>query len=294
MARTIQTIYDEIIAEKEQQTELNALVPNPDSSQTFLSDLTTASKVAIWRLFMWVIAVAIWSHEKIFDLHKAEIEKRANELITGTLRWYRDQALRFQFGDQLQWNDTFLRYEYPSGSTGTKVVAQASAIEVVDQVRIKVAKDDGSGGLETLSASEETAFITYMNRIKFAGTNLLVTNINADDLKLYIKIFYDPLVIDGNGVLISDGSTRPIDDAINGYIQNLPFDGTFNLTQFVDAMQQATGVIDPQLVSVEAKQGSTPYSATGQNYIADAGYLRIDPSFPLDDPTVIEYIPKIN
>lgn len=290
MARTIQQIYDAIIDEKETQSSLNALVPNPDDAQTFLSDLTSSSKVAIWRMFMWIMAVAIWTHETLFDQHKVEIENRANELITGTLRWYRQSALLFQYGDQLQWNATSLKYEYPSGSTGSKIVSNASAIEVGDQVRIKIAKDDGSGGLEPLSSSEEISFTTYMNRIKFAGTNLAITNIQADQLKLEMRIFYDPLILDATGTLISDGTTKPVEKAIENYIQNLPFDGTYNLTKLIDAVQVATGVIDPELISSQARSGSSAFADTGQSYVADAGYLEIDPSFPLDDVNQIEYV----
>jgi hypothetical protein len=291
MARTIEAIYNEIITEKESNAQLTALVPNPDTAQTFLTDLTTASKVGIWRLCFWVVAVAIWTHEKIFDAHVAEIEVRANELITGTLRWYREQSKLFQFGDFLQWNDSTLKFEYLAGSTGPKIIKQSSAIEVSDQLRIKIAKDDGAGGLVPLSSSEETAFTTYMNRIKFAGTNLSVTNINPDQLKIYLNIYYDPLLIDGSGFLLSDGVTRPIDLAIVSYIENLPFDGALNLTKFIDAIQLAKGVVDPVLVSANVAAGTSPYLPTGPNYVSAAGYLEIDPAFPLNDPAVINYIP---
>ncbi len=293
MARTIQQIYDAIITEKEQQAQLNALVPNPDTAQTFLTDLTSSSKVAVWRLLCWVIAVAHWAHENIFDQHKAEIEALSETLVTGTLLWYQQQALNFQYGDSLIWNPSTLRFEYPAAATGLKVVTRASAIEGSGQVRIKVAKDDGSGGLTTLDSSEENALRSYINRIKFAGTNLAITNVSADLLKLNITINYDPLLIGADGVLISDGTTRPVDVAINNYVKNLPFDGVFNRTALIDAVQQAVGVIDPVLNSSEAKIGTGSYSDTGQNYTADAGYLEIDPAFPLDDPLNIIYNPVI-
>lgn len=291
MARTITQIYNEIITEKETQSELSAIVPNPETASNLFADVTSNSKVAIWRLIFWVVAVSIWTHEKLFDEHAIEIEARANEIVTGTLRWYRDQALKFQYGDLLQWDDDLLKYNYLPGSTGLKVVKMASAIQVSDQVRIKVAKDNGTGGLEPLTPTQQTSFTTYMNRIKFAGTNIQITNVNPDRLKLQLTINYDPLLLDSTGLLISDGTTFPVVDAINGYIQNLPFDGTFNLTNFIDAIQNAVGVVDPVLVSCEARTGASLFAPTGQNYIADAGYLIIDPSFPLDNVGVVNYVP---
>jgi len=291
MSRTIKEIYDAIITEKETFSSLNTLVPNPDTAQTFLTDLTSASKVAIWRLMFWVVAVAIWSHEQIFDLHKAELIEIGNNLITGTKRWYKEQALLFQYGDSLQWNPTKLKYEYDPLSSGTKIVTACSVREVSGQVRIKIAKDDGVGGLEPLTPTEETAFTSYMNQIKFAGTNVAITNINADDLKLSINLYYDPLVLKSTGESILNAGIFPVEDAINNHLKELPFDGTFNLTKFIDAIQQAEGVVDPVLLSSEAKSGANPYVATGQNYIASSGYLAIDGAFPLS--SVINYIPVI-
>ena len=276
MARTISEIYTVLITEKETHSNLDALVPNPDTVQTFLDDLTTTSKVAIWRLLLWVVAVGMWSHEQVFDLHKAEVEETAADAVTGTVRWYIDQAERFQYGDELTWNSTTLKFEYSSTSTGDTVVQKAAAIEVGSQVRIKVAKDDGADGLEPLTAPQETAFTTYINRIKFAGTNISITNNPPDSLKLALTINYDPLILDSSGVLISDGVTTPVDDAISDYISNLPFNGILNLTALVDALQAAEGVVDPVLSTVETTASGGVYTSSGQNYTADAGYLELD------------------
>lgn len=56
MARSPQYWYDYMIAEKQTNSNLNNLVPNPDTNQTLLNDLTTPSKVADWRLWIWVVA----------------------------------------------------------------------------------------------------------------------------------------------------------------------------------------------------------------------------------------------
>lgn len=293
MARTINEIYNEMIAEKESNAVLNDLQPNIDSGQKLLSDLTTSSKVAIWRLYFYVVAVCVWSHEKLFDKFSEEIEKRANELITGTLRWYTEQSKAFQYGDQLVWNESIQKFQYPDGSTGEKKVSQASTIETSTQVRIKIAKNDGSGGLEPLSDTEETAFKTYINKIKFAGTNVQITNIEPDKLKLIINIFYNPLILTSTGESILNPGVFPVSDAIKKYIQFLPFDGNFNKNEFIDAIQIVDGVIDPELLESKARSGNEPFIDTGQNYTANAGYLEIDPSFPLDDPSVLIFKPVI-
>lgn len=293
MARTINEIYNEMIAEKQSNAVLNDLQPNIDSGQKLLSDLTTSSKVAIWRLYFYVVAVCVWSHEKLFDEYSAEIEKRANELITGTLRWYTEQSKLFQYGDSLIWDQSTQKYKYPDGSTGEKIVSQASTIETSTQVRIKIAKNDGSGGLEPLSDTEETSFKTYINKIKFAGTNVQITNIESDKLRLKLNIFYNPLILTSTGESILNPGVFPVSDAIVQYIQFLPFDGKFNKTELIDAVQVVDGVIDPQLLISKARSGNKPLTNTGQNYTANAGYLEIDPGFPLDDPAVLVFKPVI-
>lgn len=292
--RTISEIYNSMITEKETFSSLNDLTPAPDTAQTFLTNLTSSSKVAVWRLMFWVVAVAIWSHEQIFEIFKTEIITLGNSLITGTRNWYRLQAEAFQYGDALTWNTTKLKFEYPTGSTGAKVVKHASVIEAVGILRIKVAKDDGSGGLTPLSSPEKTAFETYINQIKFAGTSVSVVNLNADLLKLQIDIYYNPLLITSIGESILSSGVFPVRNAINNHLIDLPFDGTFNLTKLTDAIQNVEGVIDVVVNNSEAKSGSNPYVATGQNYVANAGYLEIDPTFPLSSTSVINYIPVIN
>ena len=225
----------------------------------------------------------------MFDVYSQEIEQKANELITGTLRWYTNQSKLFQYGDFLIWDENLQKFKYPDGSTGEKIVSQASTIETSTQVRIKIAKNDGSGGLEPLSDTEETAFKTYINKIKFAGTNVQITNIESDKLRLKLNIFYNPLILTSTGESILNPGVFPVSDAIVQYIQFLPFDGTFNKNELIDAIQVVDGVIDPQLLISKARSGNQPLKNTGQNYTANAGYLEIDPNFPLDDASVLVF-----
>jgi len=272
--RTIQVIYDEIIAEKEAQTELNALQPAIDDSQTLLSDLTSTSKVALWRLWAWITAVAINVHENIYALFEAEIELRAAEIPTGTPLWYHAQGLLFQFGDSLTWTGT--QYVYDPVTPANRVV---KLLAIVDQgfiVRFKAAKLDGGGLPVTLSGPELSAFDGYVNQIIFAGTAVQVTSDNGDDLRVDYFIRYDPLVMAPDGSLLEDPATFPVIDAINGKIQALPFDGVLSLMQLTDAIQLASGVVDVTLNEAAAKFGATSYLVINKEYNPDAGYLILD------------------
>ena len=53
----------------------------------------------------------------------------------------------------------------------------------------------------------------------------------ADLLKVAYTIYYDPLVMNSDGELIADDTIKPVELAINNYIQNLPFNGILNLNK---------------------------------------------------------------
>ena len=274
MARSIGTIYDEIIAEKNNNTALNGLQPNIDDSQTLLDDLTTTSKVAIWRLWAFVTAVAINIHENVWDLFKAEVEARAEEVPTGTPLWYHEEGLKFQYGDSLVWNGA--QYEYAVLNESLQVVKLLAVVDAGFQVRFKAAKLDGGGLPIPLSGAELSAFEGYVLKIKFAGTATSVTSAVADDIKVSYFIKYDPLVIAPDGSLLEDPATFPVLDAINNYSKGLPFDGVLSLMSLTDSVQNAVGVLDVTLNNAQAKFGALPYTLINKQYTPDAGYLSLD------------------
>lgn len=280
MARTVQQIYDEMIAEKESMAVLNTLQPNTDSAQTLLSDLTSSSKVAVWRLIFFVMAVGIWTVEKLFDEHVIWIENRATELIVGTAVWCRVKALEYQHGDSLSYIEPV--YKYATINEANQIIKLASVNEVGGQVLIKVAKlvsDEPA----PLSTEELDAFRAYMQKVKFAGVNVVCLSRDPDLLKVYYHVYYDPLVLSADGSLISDSSKFPVRDAINAYCKGLPFNGIFSVTELTDKIQQAVGVVNPVFDTASAKYALQPYSILGDFYNPNAGYLKVDPAFPLSD-----------
>lgn len=285
MARTIQEIYNVMVAEKETLTELNALQPNIDSSQTLLTDLTSASRVAVWRLLFFVIAVCIWTNEKLFDEHILWIENRASQLIVGTTKWYQTITLEFQYGDSLVMVGDV--YQYPIITPANQIVKLASVNEVGGQVLVKVAKLSGLTRVP-LTVPELASLQTYLNKRKFAGVIVNAISRNADLLKIHYKVYYDPLVLTPTGELISTPGVFPVEDAINNYCVGLKFDGVFVTTDLTDKIQQSEGVINPVFQTAEVKYGSNPYTVMGDTYNPNAGYMAVDSAYPLS--TTITYI----
>lgn len=293
MARTILEIYDEMVTAKQAMTELNSLQPNIDSAQTFLNDLTSASKVAVWRSIFFVIAVMHWSVEVLFDEHKRWIENRAKELIVGTAPWHRAKALEFQLGHDLEFNGTV--YRYAVDDPASRIVQLASVNELGDgSMLLKLAKLDGAEP-EPLDVFEILAFRDYIKKVKIGGSTIVSVSRNPDLMKIHFRVYRNVLVMDASGALITDPGVKPVEDAINSYCKNLPFNGRFSITELTDRIQAAAGVENPVFEQVQVKYGANPYKTfldAGGNedyYIPNAGYLKIDPAHQLS--TTITYLP---
>ena len=300
MSRTISEIYNAMISEKESFTELNGLTPVPENTQTLLKELQSTSKVAIWRLWYFVVAVAIWSHEKIFDAHIIEVEELLLNRTFGQLKWYELISKAFQYGYDLLWSDTNYRYEYSDTTSDTaiasKIITQAvgttNSTAVGEEIVLKVAKGT-VGSLSALTTTEKISFDAYIDRIKPAGTNIRTISASADDLKLSITVTYDPLIIavDGStperGYLISDSSVYPVEEAVVDYIQQIDFDSYFRIMDLVDVIQLVDGVLNVSVQKASARYGSLDYTDImideQQRYNANAGYLAMASGHDVDE-----------
>jgi hypothetical protein len=309
MARTLTQVYEALIAGKEANSDLDSLTPNPETlsslytytnfkslANSVIRGLST-SKVAIWRLIMYVTAFAIWSQESLYDVFTTEVEATIANREYGQLPWYVDRAKEFQLGDQLTWIDDSY-YGYATIDEDLQIVTQAAATVSNGTVYVKVAKGT-VGSLEKLTSDETDAFEKYMkgsqeayseDGIAPAGTKLEIISTDPDELRFAIEVFYDAIVLDSNGVLLSDGTTKPVEVAITNYIQQIPFDSKFRIIDLVDAIQAADGVVNVVVDNCDAKNSTQAWvdatdvtTATGQQYATYAGYLTMGTNYDLDE-----------
>lgn len=274
MARTTQQIYDSLIQQKNSMTELNGLQPNIDDAQTLLSDVSTNSKVADWRLWVWLVA---WSQsvlEGLWDKFKTEVEELASQANYGSLPWYPYIAKQYQHGDTIQFIDN--QWQYATVDLAAQIIKKAAAVENTtnQEVVVKVAKSGGT----PLTTAEKTAFEAYLSDISPAGINTTVISQDPDDLKLELEIFYDPLVLASDGSLLSTPSVFPVEDAITSFVDTgIEFNGAFLKTLLQDALQSVEGVTDPRVRYVWSRVGVAPYVEIGDQKVAESGHFRIDP-----------------
>lgn len=271
MARTIDTIHQSLITQKEDINELDGLTSN--------------SKSAVWRLLFYVVAVGIWILENLWDQKELDLEAQAKTMPCGTPLWYIEQAKAFQYGDSAQWNGD--QYGYLTIDESKQIVTHAAVNVEGSQVNIKVAKADPVDPiLIPLTTAEKSALNGYLQQIKFVGTVIQVISEAADDLKAKFTIYIDPLKInDSDGSSVADASVFPVKDAIAGYLQSLDFGGTFRRAELIQAILQVNGVTNVGVGTLSARYSGNPYELIGDDYTAFAGHMALD-----DANTVINYV----
>lgn len=125
-----------------------------------------------------------------------------------------------------------------------------------------------------MNSTELGALQSYLQKIKYGGVFITIVNEVADSLKYNAAVYYNPMLIDGNGVDIVSGK-ETVKDAISAFLKNSEFNGEFSPQALQDAIQKVVGVvyITPTLIQVKADAAAS-YEAVETYYIPASGYLR--------------------
>ena len=276
--------------------EIQTLILQAKTQEPALESLNSTSKVAIWRLWVYIIAVAIWSLEKLFDQHRADIDNRLAELKPGTAKWYHSKALAFQYGFELlpdsdQFNNQGASEEQIEASKVIKYCAVTDA-PTESRIVIKIATAQGEE-LTPVTAHQQEAFSRYINEIKYAGVYVTILNNPPDILKLSIRIVRNPLILDENGMDVNSGK-HTVKEAIKAYLKRLPFNGELSLQALTDEIQKVEGVKD---VSIDLAQTKWLDSTIWGNFqeinisrVPESGYFTVNFDTPNDTQSTITYL----
>ncbi len=268
MARSVDEIYNKILQQKDARQELDGL----DSS----------SKTAIYKAWAYITACVLFSVETMFDVLVSQIKSIFRKQKPGTLLWYRSMCMDFRYGVAISEDNIQREEDVP------KLISQCSVRETKQGLIIKVAK--GESELRKLDFQELNAFNIYLRNKKYAGTRIRIINANANLLHVSTTIYYDPLVLKSDGTKII-GGTRPVDEAINEFLRNLPFDGRLKILDITNAIQKAEGVKDIAPLAVRHKYEDYGYEDITVSAIPYSGYFKIAPEHQLIN--TITYVPYV-
>jgi len=275
MARSINVIFQSILAEKATQPSLNVLTTSITDEQTLLTQLTSTSKVALWVVWAYTMAVAIAAFEQIMDVFRADIEELISTNVYGTERWWVSKWKEFQYGDALTFVDNQPVYDPIDESA--RIITAAATLTVSGQVIHKLAKGT-PGSYVPLSSPEQTAAQEYAAQLVGAGIQWTIISLNADLMRIEGTVYVDPQLIEVSGAnagqSIANPGTYPVEDALVAYYHNLPFNGQFNLNHAANKVQAIVGVNDFAPGLAQYKVGSNPYTAFTRLYNTASGHIQ--------------------
>jgi hypothetical protein len=304
MAKSIDYYYGLIIAEKNSQLAIKDQL-KPDSTVTenmaaLMAQLTSTSKVAIWRLWVWIVAAHSWVIDSLLDKHKADVQYIADTAQYGGDAWWYDRALEFQLDDTVQVLTDASGKKYSGYSTvkpdtdPSRIIKLCAVVSKDGVTIIKVATL--TGGAPSPIGSSLSAFNTYIKTIQPSGVKVKGYSVAADLVKYTIDLEYDSLLP------LADVKAA-VESAIVDYHSNLVYNGVLYLSKLGDAIQQTKITVDGGLSTerkvlcikdfkintAEGKSSTaTTYATINRTYATDSGYVIIDPAFPLS--TTINYI----
>lgn len=276
-----------------QITEIQSSINKTKASLEELNGLSSTSKVSIYRLWEYIMAFCIYTLERLFDTHSNEVTKVLSEQKAHTPAWYRKQALDFQFGFTFDENLGMFDNENaaPEQIEASKIIKYCAVNESDDEstLVVKIAGET-DGVLNPITTEQIISFTAYMKRVRDVGVKVNVINYPADYLKLALKIEYDPLVLDANGMNQRTGAF-PVNNALNEFLKELPFNGELILAKLVDKLQLIEGVRIPTINAAWSKwidkdqiDVYVDYSEIQIKRIPESGY------FKLDLETTIDYV----
>lgn len=239
MARQISEIQQQMLDNIAADTTLGTL-------------LTSTSKRAIYRLFTYIVAVAINALEQLIDIFTASVEDIASKAAPATSAWLQNQILKFQYSATTPQVIQLIDYApaYPIVDETLRIISRCSVTtNLSNSVLIKVATGTTPAAL---SAPQLSALQSYVSQIGIAGVNYFVTSDASDKLYVQANVYY---LGQYSAVIVAN-----VVAAIESYLAAIPFNGQVKITDLEDAITKVEGVTDVVLVNVRARGNATSFA----------------------------------
>lgn len=264
--RTFEEIKQQIIDEKEATSELSAL--------------NSTSATAIWKLWINVVALAIFTFEEIFEKDKDTLVNLTERKRYGTLDWYMEEVKKFQFDYQLVFNSETGEFYYPVDDENARIIAQSAVLEDSQSgnLTMKLARLN-NGELAPLDSAQLVAVTNYIESIKVAGTNIELLTLNPDEINITANVYYD-------GNLQQSTVKTSILEALNEFKDNATFNGIILRNNLIEVIRNVTGVDDVYFTALTGKTSVGTPTNIDRDYNALSGYFVYANDF-MDDWTFI-------
>ncbi len=278
MNKNFEEILAELLEEKGKRSEL--------------AEIDSTSKTSIWQKLFECFAWVLYNFSLAAQLHLQEIREIIADQKVFSLRRYRYEALRFQYGfDLIEETDQFKPSYIENGIETmadeekiqqSKVVKYAACNRVIDGGRAKIVMKIAPEIMDDIFSSEVmAAFSKYIEEISPAGDHVTVINYLPDMLKFAFRIKYDPMVLHSDGMNILTAKF-PVQEAINQFLKNLPFNGELSVQKLEASILAVDGVEDLQTLSIQTKwidpgnNGYGMYQPVNMSVIPASGRFKVE------------------
>lgn len=274
MARSINEIYDSLNQVKGNMAELGVYVNNDsesiDTAKKLVNDVRTGSRVAIWRLWLWIVAVSSWMIEKIQDKHMADITALLESDKPHTLRWYAEQSKLWQYGYELEWLG--YNFGYSVIDESARIVKYAAAQANNDgTIIIKVMKANKT----PLTIEELTAFSSFWEQYKDAGVTIQYRSTNVNQTWFTAHVYRNRNIVNADNTLIANPQVNVVTDPANAYLQSVAFNGVIYYLQLIQAIMDQPGIKNVVLTVASVDDGLWG-SAGAWTLIPSSGFAEIN------------------
>ena len=277
------------------------------NKNTVLSEVNSASKTSLWRQFLEVVSTAYWAFVNVRDLHDKETDFLIQEQKVPNQRWYRNKALSFQYGFDVETDSDIFK---PTIQVeGIDVEATEEQIDASKFIKycavdrkvianrasliIKIAGEENGEIIQTSDDVKEALKKWFeVDGAAAAGDVITYINYKGDILSFSVDVYINPLVLMGDG-RHKINLNYPVEDAIKTYLKNLPFNGEFDVQKFEAAILATEGVLKLKTNKVESKW-IVPQGGDADGYglfqpisvykIPESGYFKV-----LDFKPLINY-----
>lgn len=266
MARTISEIKRAICAEwmgNEDVQKAYGFSANDRFNEKF-------SVVSIENLLFYIVAVASWVVENLIDTHKSEVDAALNSLTPHRPKWYRDKVLGFMKGKSLaNESDTYDTSDMTASEIEAAHVIKYAAVNENALTSILTIKVAGitDGQRSALDQTTQRQLENYLREVKDAGVRINLINESADRFKCSLFIYYD-------GLLEAESVEKMVLEAVQDYVENLPFNGVYSNMSLVDAVQRVEGV---KIAEVESSaimaNGQDSWTPIDVRVVPNSGYM---------------------
>ncbi len=258
------------------------------------------SKVSFESVLFYVVAFCHKLIYDIVDVFKAEQQAAIDAAYIANDRWWYNQVMTYVFGAALIYDEKTYKFSPSIIEGSTPLCAYCSIRQAVNANEVTYVKVMASKkAYAVLSIGEKTAMTEYLKRVAPAGVIFEIES-NTPDVIYFplsgetagIQIYYDPMLVDSTGTLLSDGQTQPVNDAIAAYINGIVYGGRFNVTKLIDAIQSAVGVVDVKIntckihkysdasgvgsvvtTTVDLAAGVGKFDIADETYVSTIGYF---------------------